>query len=132
MNTELLKRKVDELCQVREYDRIETALLEYKDITEHDNDLAAVYYLMGIYKKEKAAGTKTILEKTGSITALLERYTILKFYLRRMDFDFIGESLQDFYQFMVQNEVSAYELLTVIEYSVVHKDKVRKIIQGTV
>lgn len=131
MNTELLKRKVDELCQVHEYDQIETALLEYKDITEHDNDLATIYYLIGIYKQEKAAGKKTILEKASSVADLLERYTILKFYLRRIDFDIVGESLQDFYQFMVQNEVSVYELLTVIEYSVVHKEKVRKAIQGT-
>ena len=132
MNAELLRRKVDGLCQVHEYDQIEAVLLEYKDITERDNDLATVYYLIGIYKQEKAAGKKTILEKTGSVTALLGRYTILKFYLRRIDFDLIGESLQDFYQFIVQNEVSVYELLTVIEYSVVHKEKVRKIIQGTV
>lgn len=131
MNTELLRKKVDELCQAHEYDQIEKALLEYKDITEHDNDLATIYYLIGIYKQEKAAGKKTILEKASSVADLLERYTILKFYLRRIDFDIVGESLQDFYQFMVQNEVSVYELLTVIEYSVVHKEKVRKAIQGT-
>lgn len=131
MNAESLRREVDELCQVHDYDQIETVLLEYKDITEHDNDLATVYYLMGIYKQEKAAEKKTILEKTGSVTDLLERYTILKFYLRRIDFDIIGESLRNFYQFMMQNEVSVYELLTVIEYSVVHKEKVRKVIQGT-
>lgn len=132
MNTNLLKKKIDELCAIHSYDQIEDVLLEYKNITEHDNDLATVYYLMGICKKEKAAGQKTILDKTGSVLALLERYTILKFYLRRIDFDVIGESLQDFYQFMIQNEVSAYELLTVIEYSVVHKEKVRKVIQGIV
>lgn len=63
MNAELLRRKVDEPCHVHEYDQIEATLLEYKDITEHDNDLAKVYYLMGIYKQEKAAGKKTILEK---------------------------------------------------------------------
>lgn len=132
MDTELLTKKIDELCRAHAYDQIENMLLEYKDITEHDNDLATVYYLMGIYKKEKAAGQKTILDKTGSVSALLERYTVLKFYLRRMDFDMIGEGLQDFYHFMVENEVSAYELITVIEYSVIHKEKVQQIIQGTV
>ena len=132
MNTELLRKKIDDLFAAHAYEQIEDVLLEYKNITEHDNDLATVYYLMGIYKREKAAGQKTILDKTGSVMALLERYTILKFYLRRMDFDVIGVSLQDFYQFMVQNEVSVYELLTVMEYSVVHKEKVQQIIQGTV
>ena len=132
MNEEMLRRKVDELCQKHAYDQIEATLLQYKDITEHDNDLAMVYYLMKIYKQEKAAGQKTILEKTGSVSVLLERYTILKFYLRRIEFDVIGESLQDFYQFIAYNEVSVYELLTIMEYSVVSGEKVRKIIQGTV
>lgn len=132
VNAELLKEKVDGLCRQRAYDQIETILLQYKDITEHDNDLAMVYYLMKIYKQEKAAGQKNILEKTGSISALLERYTILKFYLRRIEFDVIGESLQDFFRFIAHNEVSVYELLTVMEYSVVSREKVRRIIQGTV
>lgn len=132
VNAELLREKVDGLCRQRAYDQIETILLQYKDITEHDNDLAMVYYLMKIYKQEKAAGQKNILEKTGSISALLERYTILKFYLRRIEFDVIGESLQDFFRFIAHNEVSVYELLTVMEYSVVSREKVRKIIQGTV
>lgn len=128
MNTELLRDKVDRLCQQHVYDQIEAILLQYKDITEHDNDLAMVYYLMKIYKQEKASGQKTILEKTGSVSVLLERYTKLKFYLRRIEFDIIGEGLQDFYLFIIHNEVSAYELLTIIEYSVVSKEKVRKII----
>lgn len=129
MNAELLREKIDGLCSLHEYDQIEETLLEYKDITEHDNDLAMVYYLMRVYKQEKGTSQKTVLDKTGSISALLERYTVLKFYLRRIDFDFIGENLQDFYQFIVQNQVSVYELLTVLEYSVVHKEKVRKIIR---
>lgn len=132
VNAELLREKVDGLCRQRAYDQIETILLQYKDITEHDNDLAMVYYLMKIYKQEKVAGQKNILEKTGSISALLERYTILKFYLRRIEFDVIGESLQDFFRFIAHNEVSVYELLTVMEYSVVSREKVRRIIQGTV
>ena len=132
VNAELLREKVDGLCRQRAYDQIETILLQYKDITEHDNDLAMVYYLMKIYKQEKAAGQKNILEKTGSISALLERYTILKFYLRRIEFDVIGESLQDFFRFIAHNEVSVYEFLTVMEYSVVSREKVRRIIQGTV
>lgn len=132
VNAELLREKVDGLCRQRAYDQIETILLQYKDITERDNDLAMVYYLMKIYKQEKAAGQKNILEKTGSISALLERYTILKFYLRRIEFDVIGESLQDFFRFIAHNEVSVYELLTVMEYSVVSREKVRRIIQGTV
>lgn len=124
VDKDIVRNTLDELLRTHTYDRIEEILLQYKDITEHDNDLATVYYLMGIYKKEKGAGQKTILDKTGSVSALLERYTILKFFLRRIDFDVIGEGMQDFCQYVAQNNVSAYELLTVLDYSVVHKDKV--------
>lgn len=129
MNSDKLKETVDELFQARAYDRIEQILLQYKDIATYDNDLATVYYLSRIYKMEKAAGQKTILEKTGSVSALLERFTILKIYLRRFDFNCIGESLQDFYQYVLQNKVSAYELLTIADYSVVHKKEVLEAIQ---
>lgn len=132
MDKDKLRKKIDELFRTHAYDLLEETLLLYKDITEKDNDLSMVYYLLGIYKREKEAGQKTILDKVDSISALLERYTVLKFYLRRIDFDIIGDSIKEFYQFMTQNEVSVYELLTVIEYSVVHKEKVRKTIQGAV
>lgn len=131
MDKNTLREKIDELFQSKSYDLMEETLLQYKDITEHDNDLAMVYYLLGIYKQEKKTEKQTILEKTNSVSALLERYTILKFYLRRIDFDIMGENLNDLYQFVLHNKVSVYELLTVIEHSVVHKEKVRKIIQGT-
>ena len=132
MNAESLREKIDELLQMQAYDRIEGTLLEYKDTIVRDNDLAMVYYLMKIYKQEKALGKKTILEKTGSVSALLERYTILKFYLRRMEFDVLGESLQDFYQFIAHNDVSAYEILTTMEHSAFSREKVSKIIQRLV
>lgn len=132
MNAELLREKIDTLCRNHEYGRIKETLLTYKDITEHNNDLATVFYLIRIHEQEKAAGLKSVLEKTGTVSALLERYTILKFYLRRIDFDVIGESLQDFYSYMTENQVSAYELITVMEYSVVHKDKVMQVIRGEV
>lgn len=124
MNNDIVRNIIDELLRTHEHDRIEETLLQYKEFTEQDNDLATVYYLMGIYKKEKEAGQRTILDKADSVSALLERYTILKFYLRRIDFDVIGEGMQDFGQYVIQNSVSAHELLTVLNHSVVHKDKV--------
>lgn len=129
MDSDILRKKIDELFWTRAYDRIEGILLQHKKITAQNSDLTTVCCLMEIYKKEKNVGLNTILDKTGSVSALLERYTILKFYLRRIDFDFLDENIGDFYQFVVQNEVSVYELLTIIEYSVVHKEKVHEIIQ---
>ncbi|MDD6810707.1 MAG: hypothetical protein PUD93_02395 [Lachnospiraceae bacterium] len=129
MNTELL-RKIDELLCTHEYDKIKEVLLTYKNITEHSNELATIFYLTKIYEQEKDARQKTIFEKVQNVSQLLERYTVLKFYLRRIDFDVIGNGLQEFYLFLIQNEISSYELITIIEYSVVHKEKVLKVIKG--
>lgn len=123
MNAQELKKQVNTLLQTAEYDRIKSLLLAHKDTTEHDNDLAMVCYLCTIYEQEQAAGQRTIFEKTGSIEVLLERYTTLKFWLRRIDFD-VSDDMGAFYQFLSQAQVSSYELLRVIDFSVVHKDKV--------
>lgn len=130
MNEELLKEKLEELMKCKEYDKIKEVLLADKEITEHSNELATIFYLVRIYEKEKAAGQKTIFEKVENSSELLERYTILKFYLRRIEFDVVDDNLQEFYQFLIQNEISSYELMTVMEYSVVHKEKVLKAIKG--
>lgn len=57
------------------------------------------------------------------------RYTVLKFYLRRIDFD-VADSLEEFQQFLIEARVSPHELLRVIDYCVVHKEKVLKAIEG--
>ena len=124
-----LKEQVNTLLHTHRYDEIKTLLLSYKDTTEHDNTLAAVCYLCTIYDQEKAAGQDTVFSKVDSVDELLERYTILKFYLRRIDFDVMDDSLDAFYQFLSQSRISSYELLRVIDFSVVHKEKVLRLIK---
>lgn len=132
MDTRQLRQQVDHLLQTGKYDEIKSLLLAYKDTTEHDNDLAMVCYLCTIYEQEQAAGQRTIFEKTGSTAALLERYTALKFFLRRIDFD-VMDDMGMFYRFLSEKQISSYELLRVIDFCVVHKDKVlQKIGAGTV
>lgn len=116
----------------KKYDDIKSFLLSAKESVEKNNDLATVCYLCTIYDKEKAAGQSTIFSKVSDVEELLERYTKLKFYLRRIDFD-VMDSLDEFYQFLSQQQISSYELLTVIDFSVVNKEKVLKTIkQGNV
>lgn len=129
MDRDVLREKIDELIRTRAYDQIEDMLMQYKDVFQRDSDLGTVYYLMQIYKMEKEAGQRTLLENVDSISALLERYTILKFYLRRIEFGFIEEELQDFHQYIMQNRVSTYELLTIVSYSVYHRQEVLDKIQ---
>lgn len=123
MDTRQLRQQVDHLLQTGKYDAVKALLLAHKDTTEHDNDLAMVCYLCTIYEQEQAAGQRTLFEKTGSMGALLERYTALKFYLRRIDFD-VMDDMGLFYQFLSERQVTSYEMLRVIDFSVVHKEKV--------
>lgn len=106
-------------------------LLAHKDTTEHDNDLAMVCYLCTIYEQEKADGQDTIFDKAADMEELLERYTALKFYLRRIDFG-VMEDMESFYWFLSQNQVSSYELLRVADFCAVHKEKVLRVIGGDV
>lgn len=128
MNANQLRRQIDDLLQSGKYDDIKPLLLSYKDTTEHDNDLAMVCYLCTIHEREKEAGQPTLFTKIADVEGLLERYTALKFYLRRIDFEVLDE-LEPFYQFLLQNQISSYELLRVIDFSVVNRDKVLRVIQ---
>ena len=132
MTAQKLKRQVDRFIVGGEYDRIKPWLLSYKDLTEHDNELAMTCYLCTIYEQEEAAGKPVIFSKVSCMDELLERYTALKFYLRRIDFDIAGNDLESFYQFLSQKQVSSYELMRVIDFSIVHKEKVIQIMKGEV
>ncbi len=127
MDARQLRQQVDRLLRDREYDSIKTRLLSNKDTTEHDNDLAMICYLCTIHEREKEAGQPTLFTKIADVDELLERYTALKFYLRRIDFDILDE-LESFYQFLLQNQVSSYELLRAIDFGVVNRDKVLQVI----
>lgn len=124
-----VKKKVNELFLKHEYDDIKPYLLSHKSITEHDNELAMVCYLCTIYEQEKEEGQLTLFSKVSDIDSLLKRYTMLKFYLRRIDFDVLDD-IEPFYQFISLNQVSSYELLRTIDFSVVHRDKVLKIMSA--
>ncbi len=123
------RQEVDRMLAAKEYDKIKPLLLSDKDVTEHDNDLSMVCYLCTIYDREREAGAATIFDKVSDMDSLLERYTVLKFYLRRIDFDVIDD-MEMFYQFLSVNQVSSHELLRVMDFSVVHREKVLQAIGG--
>ena len=127
MDADQLKQQVNDLLKNGKYDDIKPLLLSYKDTTEHDNDLAMVCYLCTICEREKAAGEQVLFSKISDMDELLDRYTALKFYLRRIDFDVLDE-MESFYQFLLQNRISSYELLRVIDFSIVNRDKVLRAI----
>ena len=118
MDREELRVKINELLANREYDRIEETLLYDIEMLRGDNDLVTIYFLLEIYKKESADDEETILDKTGSVEALLKRYTILKFYLRRIEFGLMIDDMSDFRDFLVSNKVSSQELSMAMQYCV--------------
>lgn len=126
MSIQEVKQQIDRMIADREYDSILPLLLLHKEMTEQDNDLATICYLCIIYEQEKKEGHSVIFSKVSGMEELLERYTRLKFYLRRIDFDVIGNQMDSFYEFLTLNQVSSCELLQVIEFSVVNKEKVLK------
>lgn len=123
MSGEQLRQQIENLLLIGKYDEVKPRLLSYKDITEHDNDLATVCYLCTIYEQEKRAGQETLFSKVSGVNKLLERYTLLKFYLRRIEFD-IMDDMELFYLFLAQSRISSYEMMCTIDFSVVHKEKV--------
>lgn len=130
MDTEQLKEQVNHLIASHQYDEIKSLLLSDKDTTEHDNMLSMTCYLCTVYEKEQAAGGVSLFDKVSTVEELIDRYTRLKFFLRRIDFDMIDDGLEEFYSFITQWKVSSYEMLAAIEFGVVHKDKVLKVIKG--
>ncbi len=125
------KESINILLSEKRYDEIKKSLLAQKEITQQDNDLSTLCYLCTIYEKEKKAGQVTVFSKVSNVDELLERYARLKFYLRRIDFDVISKNeMEDFYRFFAAEQISSYELLTVIEFSVFHKEKVLQIVKG--
>ena len=130
MNTVTLYTQVNVLLGEHHYDEIKPLLLKYKETTEHDNTLSMTCYLCTVHEREREAGQPSIFSKVSDIDELIDRYTRLKFFLRRIDFDLLDEGLEDFYAFITQWKISSFELLAAIEFGVVHKEKVLKVIKG--
>ncbi len=94
-----------------------------------NDNLQALYYLIPVCEQEKAEGQRTLFEKVTSMDALIERYTKLRFYFRRIDLDIMDGNEEEFYQFLKQNQVSGYELFIVLHHSAIHREKVVQIVK---
>lgn len=125
-----LKEQINTLFAEGRYEKVEQLIAANENIAKNDNEIMTLYYLFLVYKQEKAAGKQTLFEKTDNVDGLLTRYTKLKFYLRRLDFDVMDGGLDDFYAFISENQISAYEIVVATRYSVVHKEKVMQMIEG--
>ena len=125
-----LHKTVNDMFAEHQYDEIEPFLREYEGIAENDNMLVTTFYMCWIYNQEKAAGEETLFSKVSTMEELVARHTRLKFLLRRLDYGVSDDGADSLYRFLVQFHVSSYELLTTVEYCIIHKDKVWEAIKG--
>lgn len=132
MKDDVFWQKMNALFAARDYDWI-TVLTDIEHNAEHSDDVALMYYLRTTYIQEKnGPGQKTILDKVGSLEEVYRRYTALKFYLRRIEYDLMDGDMTPFFEFVASYQVSAQEIMEMMKCCVAqeHMDKVGRRIQG--
>ncbi len=125
----ILKERFNELLLRRQYAEIYTLLETDTEIIDQINDLAIARIMLSVCEQEKAAGQCTLFEKVNNLDEIVYRYTILMFYLRRLEFDIMDDSLNAFNQFLIVNQVSRQELFAVMYCGNIDKERVLQIIK---
>ncbi len=125
----ILKERFNELLLRRQYAEIYTLLETDTEIIDQINDLAIARIMLSVCEQEKAAGLCTLFEKVNHLDEIVYRYTILMFYLRRLEFDIMDDSLDAFNQFLIVNQISRQELFAVMYCGNIDKERVLKIIK---
>lgn len=128
---EALQEQIDEWCKTGQHELVKELLTKTQGM-EYNSNLKIVWIMLSACEQEKAHDQQTVFEKSAGLQDILDRFTRLKFYLRRIEFDMIDDALVEFYQFLVNNQVSSYELLTVMNCSVINKEKVLQFINREV
>ena len=124
-----IKEQIDELLRRKESKDIFSFLQDHMETIKYDNDLMAVWYLGKISQKETDHGLESLFTKENDLKSLLERHRKLKFYLRRIEYD-IPDDDGEFYHFLMERNISEYELSGMIESSVYDKEKVMAYLAG--
>lgn len=125
-----MREQINELMAAGRHEEIRKILLANRKTSKHAVDLKTLFHLIPVCDQEKNAGQPTLFEKTKDLETLMERYTKLKFYLRRIEFGIMDDGMSEFKEFLALNAVSAYELLAAIQYNVLDQEKVLKVVQG--
>lgn len=102
-----------------------------KGIIEQTNELAIAKCMLSACEQEEKEGEQILFAKVGSLEELVNRYTKLMFYLRRLDFE-IGdehENIKELNQFTTSNHVSPSELLVVLYCGAADKEKVLQMVK---
>lgn len=126
-----LSEIVNTLFQLKQYDAVKEVLLKCQELTVRDNDLSTLFHLFPIYEQEKEAGKTTLFEKVSSVDQLLYRYTMIKFFLRRLEYGGIEPDPELIRQFRTENDISDEELRGILAFSCYHKKRVTGYLWGS-
>ena len=124
-----IKEQIDELLRRKETKDIFSFLQDHMETIKYDNDLMTVWYLGKISQRETEHGLESLFTKENDLESLLERHRKLKFYLRRIEYD-IPDDDSEFYRFLMERNISEYELTGMMESSVYDKEKVMAYLAG--
>ena len=124
-----IKKQIDELLRRKETKDIFSFLQNHMETIKYDNDLMTVWYLGKISQRETEHGLESLFTKENDLESLLERHRKLKFYLRRIEYD-IPDDDSEFYRFLMERNISEYELTGMMESSVYDKEKVMAYLAG--
>lgn len=124
-----IKKQIDELLRRKETKNIFSFLQDHMETIKYDNDLMTVWYLGKISQRETEHGLESLFTKENDLESLLERHRKLKFYLRRIEYD-IPDDDSEFYRFLMERNISEYELTGMMESSVYDKEKVMAYLAG--
>lgn len=132
MNVQELKDEIN-ICFARGnvVEMIEI-LNQNTEIAKTDNDLIHIPFAYNVSVQEEQAGLPTLLSKVKCIDELVDRATRLQFYLRRIDFDAAEACMSEIFQYIVENNISIYELISTIYLCTFHQDKMIGWLQDSV
>lgn len=126
----IIRLYMDDLLRVGNYDDIKPILSKSANYIKYDNDLITLFFICQIYQNEKENGQKTIFEKCGSLDEVLGRYTLIKFFLRRIEFEIDVISRNEIIEFLSENDISVEELTEMLKRTTYHPQKILKIIEN--
>lgn len=120
-----LKNYINVCLQKGAFEELVKILQEKRSIVKEDNDLSNLYYLSGVYEKERQIGNITLYKK--DLKETLEVFYELQRRIRRLEW-WEDYELQEIYFYMIEKKLSVYELQWAIETTCVDKTKVWRLL----
>jgi len=119
-----LTPEIETLFQQKEYDQIKAILEENRDEITLDNDLSLLYYLVDLYNTERSNHLQfTIFSESKSIPEVINLFNLLKFMLRRIEFD-LPDACNQFYLFVIKNHISIFAIQMSAQFACINKELV--------